>query len=168
VAEWTAEPVYFAEPTFIVGAEFLALLRADFATTRNHAPGPADPSAHADGLGMLKLALIALVAGTVLLKVAARRDLLRVVHVQELASIALLALIREPMNAHSLLPLALIHPLLLRLLYRVELVARPYSHAIHIHLLLLVVDGALEGLLLLLLLLLLLVLLVILIILLVH
>ena len=143
MAERAAEPVYFAEPAFIVWAELLALFRAGFTSARHHAPSPGGASARVDGLGVLKLALVALVAGAVLLKVAAGRDLLRVVHVQELASIALLALIRQPMHAHSLLPLALVHSLLLRLFYRVELVPRPYSHTIHIHLLLLVVvDGA--------------------------
>ena len=43
---------------------------------------------------MLKRAFITLVTGAVLLKEAARRDLIGVVHVQELAVVPLFALIR--------------------------------------------------------------------------
>ena len=79
-------------------------------------------SKHGVSPDVLEGALVSLVACAVLLKEAAGRDLVRVVDVQELTVITLLALIGQPMHAHRPLPLALIDPLILRFQYRIQLV----------------------------------------------
>jgi hypothetical protein len=80
---------------------------------------------HGAASDVLECALVSLVACAVLLKEAAGWDLVRVIDVQELAVVALLALIGQPMHAHRPLPLALIHPLVLRFQYRIQLVPTP-------------------------------------------
>jgi hypothetical protein len=71
---------------------------------------------------MLEGALVSLVACAVLLKEATGGDLVRVIDVQELAVVTLLALIGQPMHADRPLPLALIDPLILRFQYSIQLI----------------------------------------------
>lgn len=72
---------------------------------------------------MLKSAFVALVAGAVLLKIAARRDPFGVEDVQELTVVSLFTLILHPVHAHSPFSLAFIDMLFLRLENRLELVS---------------------------------------------
>jgi len=93
-------PVQLAEPSLIVGAGFLLPLHPS--VSHDHHSGapsgssaPASCRAYYNGAPyMLKRAFISLVACPVLLKEAARRDLVGVIHVQEFAVVPLLALIR--------------------------------------------------------------------------
>lgn len=62
---------------------------------------------------MLELALVPLVAGAIFLKVAARRDSIRVINMKEFALVPLLALVAHPVHANGPLSLALVYPLLL-------------------------------------------------------
>ena len=102
----------FTKTSFIRWTKLLPLSRTDISSSLSPSR-TTQPSTHVDGLGMLKLALVSLVAGAIFLKVAARRDLFWVVYVKELAAVALLALIGQPVNAHRLLALAFIDSLLL-------------------------------------------------------
>jgi hypothetical protein len=118
VDELTLHPVELAEPALIVRAMLLHPLNASLTSSCRRPEYGVPPD-------VLECALVSLVACAVLLKEAARRDLVRVIDVQEFAVITLLALIGQPMHAHGPLPLALIDPLILRFQYRIQLVPTP-------------------------------------------
>ena len=114
--ELTLHPVELAEPALIVWAMLLHPLNASLSSSCRGPEYGVSPD-------VLESALVSLVACAVLLKESARRDLVRVIDVQEFAVITLLALIGQPMHAYSPLPLALIDPLILRFQYRIQLVS---------------------------------------------
>ena len=83
--------------------------------------------------GMLELAFVSLVTCAIFLKVAAWRDSIRVIYVQELALIPLFTLVAHPVHAYCPLSLTFINSLLLRLLYRVQLVPAPDNNSIGVY-----------------------------------
>ena len=119
--EQTLHPVKLAKPALKVRAMLLHPLNAPLSSSCRRPKHGAAPD-------VLEGALVSLVACAILLKEAAGRDLVRVIDVQELAVVPLLALIRQPMHAHRPLPLALVDPLVLRLQYRIQLVPTPDLH----------------------------------------
>ena len=103
----------FTEPALKVGTSFLSITPCTWYSDLS-ASYSSGHSAHvAQCPSMLELAFVSLMASPILLKVAAWRDSVRVVDVQKLTLIPLLALVAHPVHAHCPLSFTLIDFLLL-------------------------------------------------------
>ena len=103
----------FTKTTLKVGASFLSITSCTWNSYFSASNASAYCANIAQCPSMLELTFVSLVTSPIFLKIAAWRDSIRVIYVQKLALIPLLALVAHPVHAHSPFSFTLIDPLLL-------------------------------------------------------
>jgi hypothetical protein len=99
--ERTREPMNFTEPSLKVGTRFLSVSPGTWYTYFSARDTSSKTANIAQCPSVLELTFVSLMASPIFLKVAAWRDFIRVIYMQKLALVSLLALVAHPMDAYS-------------------------------------------------------------------